>query len=317
MRVGVQLIRATDGTQLWTEHYDREIHGIFDVQHEIAQSIAGTLEPELAGAEEARVRRRPPESWTAWDFLQRGRWQVFKFTEEGFAEAERLFARALVIDPSLARAHAGLAYVYIQEAFYSGPKNRQGVLEAALRSARRAVEEDDHDALSHFVLGRAHSLHRQYNESVAELEIALELNPSFAHAHFALGFTYTYSGRPADAIAHLERFEALSPRDPHAWSNRTVHATANLWLGNLEVAETIAASAARQPNATRWAFATLTSVLGKAGKVEAAHAAAKRLYERHPGYTCETARDDFFFMNHPRHLAIYLDGLRKAGVSES
>ncbi len=98
---------------------------------------------------------------------------------------------------------------------------------------------------------------------------------------------------------------------------RTVHATANLWLGNLEVAEAIAASAARQPNATRWAFATLTSVLGKAGKVEAAHAAAKRLYERHPGYTCETARDDFFFMNHPRHLAIYLDGLRKAGVSES
>ena len=316
VRIGAQLVQAADGTQLWSERFDRELADIFELQDEIAQTIAGTLEPELAEAEEARVRRTPPESWTAWDFLQRGRWQVFKFTEAGFAEAERLFARALAIDSTLARAYAGLAYVYIQEAFYGGHANRPGVLEAALQAARRAVEEDDRDALSHFVLGRSHALHRRYDESIAELETALELNPSYAHAHFAMGFAYTFGGRPAEAIPHFERFEALSPHDPHIWSNQNVHATAYLWLGDLEAAEVFAARSARQPNATRWAFATHTAVLGQAGKTDAAQAAAERLYERHPGYTCETTRDDFFFMDHPDHLAIYLDGLRKAGVPE-
>lgn len=316
VRIGVQLIQAADGTQLWSERYDRELADIFELQDEIAQTIAGTLEPELAEAEEARVRRAPPESWTAWDFLQRGRFQVFKFTDTGFAEAERLFARALAIDPSLARAHAGLAYVYIQEAFYGGPENRCGVLEAALQAARRAVQEDDRDALCHFVLGRAHALHRRYDESLAELETALALNPSYAHAHFAMGFTLTYSGRPAEAMPHFERFEALSPRDPHTWSNLNVHATACLWLDELEAAEDIAARAVRQPNATRWAFATHAAVLGLAGKGEAAQAAVERLNERHPGYSCETTRDDFFFMDSPDLLAVYLDGLRKAGVPE-
>ncbi len=316
VRVGAQLVQAADGTQLWSERYDRELTDIFDLQDEIAQTIAGTLEPELAGAEEARVRRRPPDSWTAWDLFQRGRWQVFKFTEAGFAEAERLFARALAIDPGLATAYAGQAYVYIQEAFYGGPANRQGLMEAALQAARRSVQEDDRDALSHFVLGRAHAIHRRYDESIAELKTALELNPSYAHAHFAMGFAYTFGGRPAKAIPHFERFEALSPHDPHTWSNQNVHATAYLWLGDLEAAEEFAARSVRQPNATRWAFATLAAVLGQAGKIEQAQAAAERLYERHAGYTCETTRDDFFFMDHPDHLAIYLDGLRKAGVPE-
>jgi TolB-like protein/Flp pilus assembly protein TadD len=316
VRVSVQLVQAADGTQLWSERYDRELADIFELQDEIARTIAGTLEPELAGAEEVRSRRRPPESWTAWDLFQRGRWHVFKFTEEGFAEAERLFAQALAIDPTLAPAHAGQAYVYIQEAFYGGPDNRQTLKEAAFQSARRAVQEDDRDALSHFVLGRAHAIYRRYDESIAELETALELNPSYAHAHFAIGFAYTFGGRPAEAIPHFERFEALSPRDPHIWSNLNVHATACLWLDELEAAEVFAARSVRQSNATRWAFATHAAVLGRAGKTEAARAAAERLYERHPGYSCETTRDDFFFMDHPEHLEVYLDGLRTAGVPD-
>jgi hypothetical protein len=72
----------------------------------------------------------------------------------------------------------------------------------------------------------------------------------------------------------------------------------------------------RQPNATRWAFATHAAVLGLAGKGEAAQAAAERLNERHPGYSCETTRDDFFLLDSPDLLAVYLDGLRQAGVPE-
>jgi TolB-like protein len=167
LRVSVQLINSADGTQIWSEHYDREMANIFQLQDEIAQAIAGTLEPELAGVEGALANGKAPENMTGWDYYLRGRAQLFNFTSDGQAEAERLFARAIAVDPGLARAHAGQAYVYIQDAFYGDPAQREAVLEAALASARRAVAADERDALGHFALGRAHCLRRETAEAEA------------------------------------------------------------------------------------------------------------------------------------------------------
>jgi TolB-like protein/Flp pilus assembly protein TadD len=265
LRVNVQLIQVSDGTQLWSENYDREVADVFALEDEIALKVASTLEPELTDAEGARVRRKAPENWTAWDFYQRGRWHLFKFTSEGIAEAERMFARAANIDPTLAQAYAGMAYVYIQEAFYGGASGRAATLEAAMQAARRAVAEDNRDPFCRFALGRAYSLHKRYEDAAAELKTALSLNPSYAHAHFALGFTYAFGGEPERAILEFERFEELSPRDPHCSLGNNIRATACLWLGQLKTARHHAERAVRHPHATHWAFATLASVLGHSG----------------------------------------------------
>ncbi len=316
LRVSVRLVSADDGAQLWSEHYDRDIAHVFEVQDEIAQAIAGTLEPELAGLEEAVARRKPPESLTAWECYLRGRARLFSFTDEGLADAERLFSRAIAIDPSLSRAHAGQSYVYIQEAFYGDPAQRPEALDAALASARRAVAADPRDALGHFALGRAHSLRRETAEAEAALRTALEINPSFAQAHFALGFLFTASRRPEEALPCFERFSILSPWDPHSWTNHHMHAMACYWLDDLPGAKDYARRAVRQPNATRWPFATLVSVLGTAGRRDAAHDALQRLLERKPDYSIAVARDDFFFLDDPENEERYLAGLRAAGVRE-
>jgi len=317
VRVTARLIGAADGTQIWSEHYDRELANLFALQDEIAQTIAATLEPELAVAEDARARRKSPDNMTAWDYYQRGRWHLFTFTNAGLAEAERLFARAVAIDPGLARAHAGLAYVYVQEAFYGDPARRDAILEAAVAVARRAVAEDDRDAFCHLALGRAHALRRRHDEAIAELETALDLNPSLALANFALAFSLFGSGRPAEAIAPLERFQALSPRDPHLWSNYNLFGMAYLGLGQLDLAERYLRRATRQPNATFWPFATLAAVLGTAGKRSEAREAARQLRERRPDYTCATARDSLFFMDDPPYVERFLAGLRSAGIAGS
>jgi len=316
VRVTARLISAADGMQIWSEHYDRELANIFALQDEIAQTIAATLEPELAAAEDARARRKSPDNMTAWDYYQRGRWHLFTFTNAGLAEAERLFARAVAIDPGMARAHAGLAYVYVQEAFYGNPARRDAILEAALAAARRAVAEDDRDAFCHLALGRAHSLRRRHDEAVAELETALDLNPSLAHANLALGFCLVGGNSPADAIAHLERFEALSPRDPHLWTSYNLRGMAYFGMGRHDLAETCLRRAIRQPNATFWPFATLTAVLGAAGKTAEACEAAALLRERKPGYTCATARDSLFFMDGSDYIETFVAALRQAGIPE-
>ena len=317
VRINAQLINAGDGSHIWTEQYERDLKDIFALQDEITQTIAAAIEPELAGVEQDIARRKAPANLGAWDYHQRGLWHLYQFTADGLSQAERLFGRAISIEPELARAHAGLAYVYIQEAFYGDPTLRQTILEAALSSAKRAVACDDRDALCHFALGRAYSLRREPTEAIAELETAIDLNPSFAQAYFGLGFTLTNIGRQAEAISLLKKAASLSPHDPHLWTFQHMTALAHFSLGELEKAEESIRKSVRQPNATYWPFATMTALLGASGKIEEARTAADALLNKKPNYTCRFARQDFFFTEDDKFVDVYVEGLRKAGLPES
>ena len=316
VRITAQLVETASGNHLWAERYDRDLDDIFAVQDEITQTISAAIEPELAGVEQDIARRKAPENLGAWDYHQRGLWHLYQFTVDGLSQAERLFGRAISIEPGLARAHAGLAYVYIQEAFYGDPTLRQTILEAALSSAKRAVACDDRDALCHFALGRAYSLRREPTEAIAELETAIDLNPSFAQAYFGLGFTLTNIGRQAEAISLLKKAASLSPYDSHLWTFLNMTALAHFRLGELEKAEEYIRKSVRQPNATYWPFATMTALLGASGKIEEAHTAADALLDKKPNYTCRFAREDFFFTEHDKFVDVYVEGLRKAGLPE-
>lgn len=314
VRIGVQLVQGSDGTQLWSERYERRLEDVFQLQDEIAQSIAGTLEPELAQAEAALSRGKASANLSAWDCYQRGRWHLFTFTDRGFDQAEQLFARAVAIDPGLAQAHAGQASVHIQRAFYDDPAGRGPTIEAALSAARRAVAADDRDAFGHYVLGRANSLRRSHDEAIAELETAIELNPSYAQAHYARGFSLVSSRRPAAAIPCFRRFTSLSPRDPLIWTNFAMWALAHFWMAELDLAEAYILRSLRQHNVTWRSRAHLTAILGATDRQGEAERAAAALFEERPGYSCETARDDLFFLDDPAGLEAYLTGLRRAGI---
>jgi TolB-like protein/tetratricopeptide (TPR) repeat protein len=192
IRVTAQLIEAASGSHVWSERYDRPVDDLFAVQNEITQRIAATLvgyEGAVAEAERSLVRRKPPRDLTAYEYYLLGMEAKHKVTEEGLKEAERLFRKALAIDPQLARAYVGLAAVY----FYL------------------------------IDLGLAPSVAEAQANYVAAAEKGVELDPDDGQAHMALGGAYAYQGKPEQALVEYERGETLSPSDADlllitAWS---------------------------------------------------------------------------------------------------
>ncbi len=313
VRITADLIDAISGTQLWSEVFDHRLTDIFAIQDAMAEAIAAVIEPELASVERELAARKPPDSLDAWDSYQRGLFHLWGFTAPGFAEAEASFRRAIAIEPGLARAHAALSYVNLQQAM-RGPEGRAERLAVALEAGHRSVSLDARDCMCHCVLGRAHTLHRAYQPGVAALEQAIGLNASFAQGYFALGFTLIWYGGASESISLSERAASLSPRDPHLWTFHMMRSTAHLMLGELEAAASFAQTALRQPNAGHRPAANLLAALGLLGRGEEAAGLLAELHHRKPGFTIAAACDDFFYCADEDFIARYAEGLRLAGV---
>ena len=109
VRITGQLIDTTTGAHIWGDRFDGALDDIFELQDQVASSVAGVIEPKLRQSEIERASRKPTANLTAYDLYLRALAQSYRFTEEGFAEAILLARRALTIDPSYAPAAAAIA----------------------------------------------------------------------------------------------------------------------------------------------------------------------------------------------------------------
>src|SRR6266404_6323673 len=85
IRVTAQLVEAETSKHVWAERYDRDLADILVVQDEIAEAVTIAIAPAVAGAEQQRALRKPPESLDAWAAYQRGLWHVSKATSDDIA----------------------------------------------------------------------------------------------------------------------------------------------------------------------------------------------------------------------------------------
>jgi len=314
VKITAELVRASDGAQLWADSYDLQLEEIFEIQEEMARQIAATIEPELSKVEQRLAARKEPDSLDAWDCYQRGLWNLWAFTSPGFDTADDYFRRAIEADPNFARAHGALAYVNVQRSLYDTPADRQARLELALKQAHAAVALDPQDCFCHCALGRALCFARRNDEALAAIDYSIELNPSFAQAYFAQGFNLIWYGREIDAEALLDRATMLSPRDSHLWSFHHVRSLAHFSLGDYDVAAEFARRATRQPNATYRATATLAASLGQLGSKDEAQAVGDELLQRKPDYRIARVAHEFFYCSDKSFIDRFSDGLSIAGL---
>jgi len=316
VRITAQLVETEGGQQIWAEQYERELQDIFEVQDEITATVSARIEPEIGHAERALAERKPPQAFDAWDFFRLGTKHFYKSTAADNREAQRLFRRAIALDPSFAEAYGFLSYAITLSMIYFDTEPDEKLLDEAVAIARKGVEIDERDALIRFMYGRALLAHKCYGEALAELEIAAELNPNLAVVYCGLGDTLAYEGRISDAIPHFERAISLSPYDPLRWAFYSYRALAHVFARQFEQAEEWARKATRVPNCHYWGFAHRVAALGHLQRQADSKAAVAELRQVCPTLTCKVAQRRLFYVKDPGQVALYIEGLRRAGVPE-
>jgi len=316
VRITTQLVETEGGRQLWAERYDRDLQNLFALQDEITTTIAARIEPEVGAAERLRVERKAVPALHAWDFFRLGTKHFYKSTPADNLEAQRLFRRALEIDPNLAEAYGYLSYATVLSMVYFEAELNEERLAEAVVIGRKGVELDDQDGLIRFMYGRALLATKAYGDALAELETAVELNPCLAVSYCGLGDSLAYEGRITEAIPYFQKAIELSPYDPLRWAFYAYRALAHIFAREFELASDWAQKATRVPNAHYWAFAHRVSALGYLDRPEELHAATAELLQRKPDFSCSFARKRLFYIKSPDQLELYIEGLRRAGIPE-
>jgi TolB-like protein len=103
IRISVQLVDAASGKHIWAERYDLELADVFAIQDEIAERVAGAIEPELLKTEGVQAAARHTGNMTAWDLVRRGTWHFHQVTSENHLKARELFRQACKLEAFMTR----------------------------------------------------------------------------------------------------------------------------------------------------------------------------------------------------------------------
>ena len=234
IRISAQLIEAASAKHIWAERYDLELTEVFAVQDEIAERVAGAIEPELLKSEGAQAAARHTGNMTAWDLVRRGTWHFHQVTRENHLKARELFRQACRLDPELPEAHIWLARVSAGIVPYGWSENPVADLQDGLEAALKAVQLDERNPYAHYALAIVSVFSERFEQSISAARKAIDISPSFALGHFVLGMALLFSGRASEAIAPLEYGLRLSPYDPQNFVWFNVLALARLFSGRAE-----------------------------------------------------------------------------------
>jgi adenylate cyclase len=233
VRISAQLTEAETGGSIWAERYDRDVGDILALQDQVAEEVAGAIEPELLRKEGQRGAERP-QSLTAWDLVRRGMWEFHKIRPESHRRARELFLKALGIEPDSADGYIWLARVEAGLAAYGWVTDPEASLQRGMEAGLKAVQLDEKNPYSHYAVAVTHAFGGECETAIQAARRALSLSPSFALGHLILGAAYLHAGCPQDAIESLEHGLRLSPFDPQNFTWLFLLSVAYVFSGNPE-----------------------------------------------------------------------------------
>jgi TolB-like protein/DNA-binding winged helix-turn-helix (wHTH) protein len=211
IHITAQLVQANPEQHMWAESYERPLAEAGNLQSEIAREIAGALRTTMTNDEQSRMRRSRAINPEANLLYLKGRYFWNKRTLEGVKESAKYFDQAVAKDGDFAQAYVGLADAYIFEGGW-GMEPATVVLPQAEAAARKAITLDSDNAEAHAALGLiAMNYEWDWLKAEREYKLALRLNPNDSIAHHWYGEYLGAQGRFDEGLAELKRAQELDP----------------------------------------------------------------------------------------------------------
>ena len=312
LRITVQMVNAVDGYHLWSERYDREMKDIFDIQDEIARSVAERLKVTLEGGGQERLVKAGTKNLEAYSLYVKGRALLYR-RGSAISRGVEYLERAVKLDPQYALAWAGLADSYTTLG-YNGLACPAACMPKGMEAARRAVALDPSLAEGHNALAiaclmgawdkveaereflRALELNPRYiqardwyalfylqlavgrlEEGVAQAKQALHSDPLSAYANCIVGYTCSVAGKYAEGLRACQRAVEL---DSESFVARWAHHMALYFSGQFEAAVAAGELALSISGRHPWAMGTLATTFADWGKPADAEAIYAELMGR-------------------------------------
>jgi TolB-like protein len=212
VRITAELIDACDGFTMWSETYEREMHGIFALQDEITRSIVETLKLKLAISPS-----RPSRSTDAYDAYLEGLVNSDQNTEPELRKSLQFFQQAVERDPKFSRAWTGIAkaWLWLADSYVAPLEAYPKVRDAAIR----ALQLDDGEAEAHVYLAETRRiLDWDLDGAEAEFNRAVAIDSNSTTSNYFIAALYAARGERDKALTYLRRADRIDP--------------ASLWVSN-------------------------------------------------------------------------------------
>jgi serine/threonine-protein kinase len=213
VRVTAQLIDCESGTYLWSETFERKAESVFEIQDDLARSIVQALELKLAAG--AGKQQHKPLAVDYYNLCLQGRFLANKRTKESLEKSAERFEEAIRVDDSSPQAFAGLADA-ISVLGHFGFLPPSEALPKARAAAERALELDPESVEANISLAFIRTLFEwKWREGEHLYRTAIRLNPGNSHARHWYGLDHlALSGRFDEAIAEMRVALDLDPLTP-------------------------------------------------------------------------------------------------------
>ena len=314
--ITAQLIDATTGAHLWAERFEGALDDIFELQGQVAASIAGAIAPQLELAEIERARGKPTTSLNAYDCYLRGIANVHQGSRSAITEAIAQFRAAIARDDRFGAAYAMAAWCFFWRKVSGWMDEREQEIAEGIRLARRGAEYGRDDAVALARSGHA-LLHLagEIDAGIALIDRALVLNPNLAFAWALGGYARMWDGDVEGALARFSQAIRLSPLDPEMYRIKAGIAAAHMFAGRYDLASSWAEESFLHMPSFLMVLAVIAASHALAGRKERARRAMARLREL-DSHLRVSSLSDYLVIRSPEHQEIFKDGLRKAGLPE-
>jgi adenylate cyclase len=307
VRITAQLIETETGAHLWADRFDGLVEDVFELQDQVAISVAGVIEPALQAAEARRSADRPTHDLTAYDLYLRALPNFASLAKEGVQEAVDLLERAIAHDPGYGPALALAAMCSFQLHLNGWIDSPGAVRTQGLDYARRALRAAENDP---FVLASAAVVFGYFGEdieaAIALMDRSLAANPGSVYGWLFSGLLRLFAGQPDTAIEHVERSMRLNPRDRLA-TPLTAIGTAYLMKRDFDTAVAKLLASIQERPGFPMSYRVLAACYAHLGRLDDAREAIERLR----AFTSLIVPPTLPIRN-PEHRELILSGLRMA-----